>query len=72
MWSLKYDTYELIYKTGTDSQRTDLWLSRGGRGRGGMKWEFGVSRCNLLYIEWINNKVVLYSIGNYSIFCDRP
>ena len=31
----------------------------------GMKWEFGVSRCNVLYIEWINNKVILYSIGNY-------
>ena len=31
----------------------------------GMDWEFGVSRCKLLYIEWINNKVLLYSIGNY-------
>ena len=25
----------------------------------------GTSRCKLLYIEWINNKVLLYSIGNY-------
>ena len=24
---------------------------------GGMEWEVGVSRCKLLYIEWINNKV---------------
>ena len=33
MWTLKYDTNELIYKTETDSQtqRTDLWLP-GGRG----------------------------------------
>ena len=23
-----------------------------------MEWETGVSRCKLLYIEWINNKVV--------------
>ena len=30
-----------------------------------MDWEFGVSRCELLYIEWIN-KVLLYSTGNYS------
>ena len=30
-----------------------------------MDWEFGISRCKLLYIEWINNKVLLYSIGNY-------
>ena len=29
-----------------------------------MDWEFGTSRCKLLYIEWINNKVLLYSIGN--------
>ena len=25
----------------------------------------GVSRCKLLYIEWINNEVLLYSTGNY-------
>ena len=30
---------------------------------GGMDWEFGVSRCKLLYIEWINNKVLMYSTG---------
>ena len=31
--------------------------------RGGMEWEFGISRCELLYIEWINNKVLLYNSG---------
>ena len=30
-----------------------------------MDWEFGISRCKLLYIEWIHNKVLLYSAGNY-------
>ena len=30
-----------------------------------MDWEFGVSRFKLLYIEWINDKVLLYSSGNY-------
>ena len=36
-----------------------------GEGRwGGKDWEFGISRCKLLYIEWINNKVPLYT-GNY-------
>ena len=25
-----------------------------------MNWEFGISRCKLVYIEWINSKVVLY------------
>ena len=38
---------------------------QGGWGRRGMEWEFGISRCKLLYIEWINNKVLLCSTGNY-------
>ena len=37
------------------------WESRGG----GMAWEVGISRCKLLYTEWINNKVLLYCTGNY-------
>ena len=32
---------------------------------GGMEWEVRVSRCKLLYIEGINNKVLLYSTENY-------
>ena len=34
--------------------------------RGGMEWEFAIWRCKFLWIEWINNKVLLYSTGNYS------
>ena len=30
-----------------------------------MDWEFGISKVKLLYMEWINNKVLLYSTGNY-------
>ena len=38
-----------------------MWLPR-GRGRGeGIEWEFGVRRCEVLYTEGINNKVLLYS-----------
>ena len=37
----------------------------GCQGMGAMDWEFGISRCKLLYIQWINNKVLLYSTGNY-------
>ena len=33
--------------------------------RKAMEWEVGVSRYKLLYREWINNKVLLYSIENY-------
>ena len=39
-------------------------VAKGLGGGGGMDWEFGISRCKLLYIEWIN-KVPLYSTGNY-------
>ena len=39
----------------------------GSQGEGvgrGMEWEFGVSRYKLLYTEWVNNKVLLYSTEN--------
>ena len=42
-----------------------VWLPRGSGSRGGRDWEFWISRCKLLYLEWINNKVPLYSTGNY-------
>ena len=48
----------------TDSQRTDLVVVKGVAG-GGMDWEFGINAWKLLYIEWINNKILLYSTGNY-------
>ena len=38
------------------------WVGLGG----GMEWEVGVGRWKLLYTEWINNKALLYSTGNYS------
>ena len=31
-----------------------------------MEWDFGVSRCKLLFIEWINNKALLYNTGSYT------
>ena len=31
---------------------------------GGIDWEYEINRCKLLYIEWINNRVLLYSTGN--------
>ena len=42
------------------TQRTDLWLPRGGGGGG----KFGMSRCKLVYIGWIHNKVLVDSTGN--------
>ena len=42
-----------------------LVVAKGKGVRGGMEREVGVSRCELLYTEWINNKVLLQSTGNY-------
>ena len=40
MWNLKYDINELIYKTDSQIQRTDLWLPRGKSAKavGGEGW----------------------------------
>ena len=40
-------------------------VAKGREGGEGVGWEFGISRCKLLSIEWMNNKVLLYSTGNY-------
>ena len=42
-----------------------LVVDKGEGVGGGMEWNVGVSRCKLLYIEWINKKVTLYSTENY-------
>ena len=60
MCNLKCNTNEPICETETESRtwRTDLWLpeTRGTDGVAG--WD----------TEWINNKVLLYSTGNYIQF----
>ena len=38
-------------------EQTDVAKGKGVRK--GMAWEVGISTCKLLYIEWINNKVLL-------------
>ena len=39
-------------------------VTKGGGG-GAMDWKLGISRCKLLYLEWISNEILLYSTGNY-------
>ena len=41
-------------------------VAEGAVGRRGMDWESGVSRCKILYIEWINKKILLYNMENYN------
>ena len=38
---------------------------QGGRKGSWMVWEFVVSSCKLIHLEWISNEVLLYSTGNY-------
>ena len=40
-------------------------VAKGAGSEGDIDWEFGISRCKLLHIEWINSKILLYSTGNY-------
>ena len=42
-------------------EQTVAAMAEGVGGR--IDWETGVSRCKLLYIEWINKQVLLYSQG---------
>ena len=48
----------------TDSHIHRLWLSRAESGEGRIG-SLGFNRCKLLYIGWINNKVLLYNPGKY-------
>ena len=63
MWNLKYDINESIYKTETVTQNR-LVIDKMKEGRGGLDWEFGISKCKLLDTDCIN-KALLYSTGNY-------
>ena len=38
---------------------------QGQEGGRGLDWEFGISRCKLVYTEWIKNTILLYSAGIY-------
>ena len=65
MWNLKYNTNEPIYETETESRTENRLVVAKGEGvGGGMEWETGVRRCKPLYMQWINNKDLLYSTEN--------
>ena len=63
IWNLKYGTNDPISK---QKQITDM-KSRlvSARRDGRMDREFRGGKCKVLYLEWINNGVLLYSTGNY-------
>ena len=63
-----YNTSEHINKTKPESetQRTEVWLPRERREGEELKQKFGIIRCKLVHIGWINNKVLLCSTRNYT------
>ena len=67
MWNLKHDPNELIHETNRLTDVENRLVVAVAKWGGGMNWEFGVSRCKLVYTEWINNKVLLYSTGQYPV-----
>ena len=38
---------------------------QGGGGGSWVDWEFRVSRCKVLHLDWISNEILLCSTGNY-------
>ena len=61
MWTLKYDTNELIYVTETDSERTDLWVPSGEGDRLGVTGEQMQTR----KYRTDTHHVLLCSTGDY-------
>ena len=66
MWNLKiqYKWTFLQNRNWLRDPENRTVVSKGEREGRGMDWEFGVGKCKLLHLEWIN-KVLQYRTGNY-------
>ena len=56
----------LQYRNGLTDPENRVVVAKGEGSGGKMDQEFGISRCKLLYIGWINNRS--YSIAQGTIF----
>ena len=66
MWNLRYNTNGCISEAETDTDiENRIMLANMEEGAGVQDWEFEIIKRKLLYTGWINNKVLLYSTGNY-------
>lgn len=61
----KADLIQFI-STGMFFIENRLVVAKGKGNEREMDWEFGFSRWKLVYIAWINDKVLLYSTVNYT------
>ena len=57
IWNLIYGTNGPIYRKEIHGRGEQTCGCQGGGS--GMDWESGVSRCKLLYLEWISNEILL-------------
>ena len=67
MLNLKYDTNESYLQNGnklTDAENRCM-VAKGIGGGEERDWKLGIGRCKLLHLEWMKNKVLMCSIGNY-------
>lgn len=64
---MPYDAYKLINKAVTDSQtqRINLQLPREEWERGKVR-QFGMDMYAVIYLKWIIDKDLVYSIGNFA------
>ena len=51
----------------TDIKNRAVVAKEVGGGRGRVDWEFRISRCKLLYREWLDNKVPLAQGAMFNI-----
>ena len=57
-----------VEKKQTDRRGEETCGCQQGGGRSGVDWEFGVSRCKLLHLEWISNEILM---GLHLITCNE-
>ena len=63
---------DLSMKQKQTHREDELVVAKAGRVRGGMDWEFGISRCKLLYRMDKQQVPVVYHRGLFLISCDKP
>ena len=66
--------HELVCEAEIDltCRENRLVVAKGEGDGGGMDWECGISRCKLLYIEWLKNQDSIVKYRKlYSISCDK-
>ena len=60
MWNLQYSRNEPTADSDTENRLVVFTRDRNGRAR---DWEFGVKWRKLLILQWMNDKILLYSTG---------